>query len=107
MACYEASVRGSILIPFFPSPSRIQAPNLRALSKLDEAREKLEETNKEFDVVRKKAKVAKQNFERVKRERYDLFMKCFDHVSNTIDDIYKSLAQNQSAQVRRIDIIGI
>ena len=25
-------------------------------------------------------------------------MKCFDHVSNTIDEIYKSLAKNQSAQ---------
>ena len=30
--------------------------------------------------------------------RYDLFMRCFDHVSNTIDEIYKSLAKNQSAQ---------
>ena len=60
----------------------------------------MEETNKEFDTVRKKAKTAKQNFERIKQERYDHFMKCFDHVSNTIDDIYKSLAQNQSAQVK-------
>jgi len=30
--------------------------------------------------------------------RYDLFMKCFDHVSNNIDEIYKALARNQSAQ---------
>ena len=78
--------------------TRIQAPNMRAIQKLDEAREKLEETNKEFDNARKKAKTAKVNFERIKQERYDLFMKCFDHVSNTIDDIYKSLAKNQSAQ---------
>merc|ERR1711976_728842 len=73
-------------------------PNMRAMQKLDEAREKLEETNKEFDAARKKAKGAKMNFERCKQERYDLFMKCFDHVSNTIDEIYKQLAQNQSAQ---------
>lgn len=78
--------------------TRIQAPNMRAMQKLDEAREKLEETNKEFDMVRKKAKNAKQSFERLKQERYDLFMKCFEHVSNTIDEIYKSLAKNQSAQ---------
>jgi structural maintenance of chromosome 1 len=78
--------------------NRIQAPNMRAMQKLDEARGKLEETNKEFETVRKKAKQAKMNFERVKQERYDLFMKCFDHVSNTIDEIYKSLARNQSAQ---------
>ena len=35
---------------------------------------------------------------KIKQERYDLFMKCFDHVSNTIDEIYKCLAKNQSAQ---------
>ena len=43
---------------------------MRAMQKLDEARGKLEETNKEFETVRKKAKQAKMNFERVKQERY-------------------------------------
>ena len=74
------------------------------MQKLDEAREKLAEANKDFDNVRRKAKQAKMNFERVKQERYDLFMKCFEHVSNTIDGIYKNLARNQSAQV---DLMGI
>merc|ERR1719210_211499 len=78
--------------------TRIQAPNMRAMQKLDEAREKLEETNKEFDSARRKAKQAKMAFERAKQERHDLFMKCFDHVSNIIDDIYKALCRNQSAQ---------
>lgn len=78
--------------------TRIQAPNMRAMQKLDEAREKLEETNKEFDNARRKAKQAKMAFERAKQERHDLFMKCFDHVSNIIDDIYKALTRNQSAQ---------
>merc|ERR1719510_269131 len=77
---------------------RIQAPNMKAMQKLDEAREKLQEANKDFESVRKKAKAAKQNFERIKQERYDLFMACFEHVSNTIDGIYKQLARNQSAQ---------
>jgi len=77
---------------------KIQAPNMKAMQKLDEAREKLAEANKDFDLVRRKAKQAKQNFERVKQERYDLFMACFEHVSNTIDGIYKNLARNQSAQ---------
>jgi len=78
--------------------TRIQAPNMRAMQKLDEAREKLEETNKEFDSARRKAKQAKMAFERAKQERHDLFMKCFDYVSNGIDDIYKALCRNQSAQ---------
>merc|ERR1719242_2964777 len=77
---------------------RIQAPNMKAMQKLDEAREKLQEANKDFETVRKRAKAAKQNFERIKQERYELFMKCFEHVSNTIDGIYKQLARNQSAQ---------
>ena len=47
----------------------IYAPNMRAMQKLDEARGKLEETNKEFEAARKKAKQAKLNFERVKQER--------------------------------------
>merc|ERR1712048_513540 len=68
---------------------RIQAPNMKAMQKLDEAREKLQEVNKDFETVRKKAKTAKNNFERIKQERNDLFMACFEHVSNTIDGIYK------------------
>ncbi len=42
---------------------------MRAMQKLDDARSKLEETNKEFETVRRKAKQAKLNFERVKQER--------------------------------------
>merc|ERR1712073_182556 len=70
---------------------RIQAPNMKAMQKLDEAREKLQEANKDFETVRMRAKQAKNNFERIKQERYELFMKCFEHVSNTIDGIYKQL----------------
>ena len=71
---------------------------MKAMQKLDEAREKLAEANKDFETVRKRAKQAKTNFERIKQERCELFMKCFEHVSNTIDGIYKQLARNQSAQ---------
>jgi len=46
---------------------------MKAMQKLDEARGKLEETNKEFENIRKKAKQAKMNFERVKQERYSEF----------------------------------
>ncbi|KAK3931183.1 Structural maintenance of chromosomes protein 1A [Frankliniella fusca] len=77
---------------------RIQAPNMKAMQKLDLAREKLQETNEEFDTARKKAKKTKQSFEKVKKDRHDRFMDCFEHVSNEIDGIYKSLAKNQSAQ---------
>ena len=62
---------------------------MKAMQKLDLAREKLQETNSEFDNARKRAKKAKQAFERAKKERYDKFMAFFEHVSNEIDGIYK------------------
>ena len=90
----------------------------QAIEKFDLAREKLQETNEEFEKVRVQNKEAKLAFERVKKERFDLFMSCFEHVSNEIDAIYKvnyfvgylfllltfprfvfqSLAKNQTAQ---------
>lgn len=77
---------------------RIQAPNMKAIEKLDGVRERFQSTSEEFENARKRAKKAKQAFERTKKERNDKFMSCFDHVSNNIDEIYKSLAKNQSAQ---------
>ncbi|KAL3853466.1 hypothetical protein ACJMK2_017002 [Sinanodonta woodiana] len=77
---------------------RISAPNMKAMEKLDGVRERFQETSEEFENARKRAKKAKQAFEKVKKERYDRFMHCFDHVSNRIDEIYKALARNQSAQ---------
>lgn len=78
--------------------NKIQAPNLRAMQKLESAQSKLQSTNEEFQNLQKQNKKAKIAFERIKQQRYDRFTKCFDHVSNEIDAIYKSLAQNNSAQ---------
>ncbi|CAK9295634.1 unnamed protein product [Gordionus sp. m RMFG-2023] len=77
---------------------RISAPNMKALEKLDCVRERFQETSEEFETARKRAKRAKQNFLRVKKERFDRFAECFEHVSNRIDDIYKALSRNASAQ---------
>ncbi|RZC33774.1 structural maintenance of chromosomes protein 1A [Asbolus verrucosus] len=78
--------------------TKIQAPNMRAIQKLELAQGKLQSTNEEFENLRKQNKKAKAAFERIKQQRYERFTRCFDHVSNEIDNIYKSLAQNQSAQ---------
>lgn len=58
----------------------------------------MQSTNEEFESLRKQNKKAKQAFERIKQQRYERFSRCFDHVSNEIDNIYKCLAQNNSAQ---------
>ncbi|XP_068633739.1 structural maintenance of chromosomes protein 1A [Battus philenor] len=77
---------------------KIQAPNMRAMQKLDEMREKVSATNEAFMAARKRAYRAKLAFEKVKKERHDKFIDCFEHVANEIDTIYKALAMNQSAQ---------
>lgn len=77
---------------------RIQAPNMRAMEKLDGVKERLKETDTEFENARKRAKKAKLAFEKIKRERHRKFTACFDQVSNRIDEIYKALTNNASAQ---------
>ncbi|KAL4706076.1 hypothetical protein ACJJTC_001674 [Scirpophaga incertulas] len=77
---------------------KIQAPNMRAMQKLNEVREKVSATNEAFVAARKRAHKAKLAFEKVKKERHDKFIDCFEHVANEIDAIYKALAMNQSAQ---------
>ncbi|KAH1188014.1 hypothetical protein KIL84_012402 [Mauremys mutica] len=49
--------------------------------------------------ARKRAKKAKQAFEQIKKERFDRFNACFESVATNIDEIYKALSRNSSAQV--------
>ncbi|XP_053834074.1 structural maintenance of chromosomes protein 1B isoform X1 [Vidua macroura] len=74
------------------------APNLRAGEKLLIARDKFQESIDAFENSRKEARICKQEFEEVKKRRYDLFSQCFEHASIAIDRIYKKLCRNSSAQ---------
>ncbi|XP_049535618.1 structural maintenance of chromosomes protein 1A [Anopheles darlingi] len=77
---------------------KIQTPNMKAMQKLDRVTEKIQSTNEEFEVARKRAKKAKAAFEKIKNERCTLFTNCCNHISDAIDSIYKQLARNDSAQ---------
>ncbi|XP_059508357.1 structural maintenance of chromosomes protein 1B-like [Stegostoma tigrinum] len=77
---------------------RTAAPNLRAVEKLQNTWDKFQESLSAFETSRKKARICRQDFEFVKRRRYDLFNQCFEHVSVKIDQIYKMMCQNTSAQ---------
>ncbi|KAK5894612.1 hypothetical protein CesoFtcFv8_011286 [Champsocephalus esox] len=77
---------------------RISAPNMKAMEKLESVRDKFQETSDEFEAARKRAKKAKQAFEQIKKERYDRFNNCFESVATNIDEIYKALSRNSSAQ---------
>ncbi|VDP13090.1 unnamed protein product [Soboliphyme baturini] len=77
---------------------QVAAPNSKADELLEGARERLAETSEEFEQAKRKAKKAKLEFEKIKKERCDRFNKCFEHVAGHIDGIYKSLSRNTSAQ---------
>ncbi|NXA39975.1 SMC1B protein, partial [Eudromia elegans] len=74
------------------------APNLRAIEKLQIVRDKFQESIDAFETSRKEARIRKQEFEQVKKRRYELFSQCFEHASIAIDQIYKKLCRNSSAQ---------
>ncbi|XP_032272314.1 structural maintenance of chromosomes protein 1B isoform X1 [Phoca vitulina] len=74
------------------------APNLRALENLKMVRDRFQESTDAFEASRKEARMCRQEFEQVKKRRYDLFSRCFEHVSISIDQIYKKLCRNVSAQ---------
>uniref|UniRef100_A0A4W2HEX2 Structural maintenance of chromosomes 1B n=1 Tax=Bos indicus x Bos taurus TaxID=30522 RepID=A0A4W2HEX2_BOBOX len=75
------------------------APNLRAVENLKTVRDKFQESIDAFEASRKEARICRQEFEQVKKRRYDLFNQCFEHISVSIDQIYKKLCRNNSAQV--------
>ncbi|KAM8778575.1 structural maintenance of chromosomes protein 1B isoform 1-T1 [Rhynchonycteris naso] len=74
------------------------APNLRALENLKTVRDKFQESTDAFEASRKEARMCRQEFEQVKKRRYDIFSQCFEHISVSIDQIYKKLCRNNSAQ---------
>nr|XP_039266859.1 structural maintenance of chromosomes protein 1A-like isoform X1 [Styela clava] len=77
---------------------RISAPNMKAMTHLDEVKNRYTESKDQFDSIRRRAKKAKQDFEMVKRKRIEHFNQCFDYVATKIDEIYKNLSRNNSAQ---------
>ncbi|TMS05701.1 structural maintenance of chromosomes protein 1B isoform X2 [Larimichthys crocea] len=77
---------------------RTSAPNLKALEKMGEVKDKLQGVTEAFDVSTRAARKCSQEFEQVKSKRVHLFSRCFEHVSVVIDQIYKRLCRNSSAQ---------
>ncbi|CDW56074.1 structural maintenance of chromosomes protein [Trichuris trichiura] len=93
----------------------ISVMNVKATERLEGVRERFVETSEEFEAARRKAKAAKLAFEKVKKERCERFNRCFELVSEKIDEIYKvdypkqdfhlltsfsllTMSRNQSAQ---------
>lgn len=70
--------------------------NTRATERLDDAERRLREIDQDVEEGRVKSKKAKEAFEQVKRKRYELFSKAFNHISGQIDRIYKELTRTST-----------
>lgn len=70
--------------------------NTRATERLQDAKQRLTQIDREFENIRQQARSAKEKFERVKQQRYELFDKAFKHISGRIDKIYKELTRTKS-----------
>ncbi|XP_061865568.1 structural maintenance of chromosomes protein 1B [Colius striatus] len=77
---------------------QMAAPNQKAEGKLQMFRDKLQKSVDEFETSRRMASMCRQEFEQVKKKRYELFSQCFEHACVAIDQIYKKLSRNSSAQ---------
>nr|XP_057932163.1 structural maintenance of chromosomes protein 1B isoform X2 [Doryrhamphus excisus] len=73
-------------------------PNLKAVEKMRELKDKLQELKDAFNACTRIVRKCHREFEEVKVRRSQLFNKCFNHVSVAIDQIYKRICRNSSAQ---------
>ncbi|GAY40322.1 hypothetical protein CUMW_051040 [Citrus unshiu] len=72
------------------------APNLKALDQYEALLEKERTVTEEFEAARKEEKQAADAYNSVKQKRYGLFMEAFNHISSSIDRIYKQLTRSNT-----------
>lgn len=70
------------------------APNMRAMERVEAAKDRLASTDRDYEDARKRASKAKDAFSKVKERRFELFNKAFSHISEQIGPIYKDLTRD-------------
>uniref|UniRef100_A0A8C9WI70 Structural maintenance of chromosomes protein n=1 Tax=Scleropages formosus TaxID=113540 RepID=A0A8C9WI70_SCLFO len=94
-----SSLRGAACISSLETAlQRSSTPNFKALEKMREVKEIFQRAVDAFDTSTRVAKQRHHEFEQVKARRFRLFNQCFEHVAISIDQIYKDLCRNPSAQ---------
>uniref|UniRef100_A0A0N5A320 Structural maintenance of chromosomes protein n=1 Tax=Parastrongyloides trichosuri TaxID=131310 RepID=A0A0N5A320_PARTI len=78
--------------------SKLNAPNSKALERMEQVKEREAESTEECEQARKRSRKARDAFEKLKAERIKRFHTVFEPVSQKIDEIYKMLSGNESAQ---------
>ncbi|TDZ29704.1 Structural maintenance of chromosomes protein 1 [Colletotrichum spinosum] len=71
-------------------------PNMRAIERLESVESRLKNTEKEFEDSRAALKAARDAFNHVKAQRYELFNKAFTHIQEQISNVYKDLTRSEA-----------
>lgn len=71
-------------------------PNMRAVDHMNDVCARLDNLDKEADCAKERAKATCEEFEHLKEQRQERFSKCFNHVAETITDVYKQLTKSEN-----------
>jgi structural maintenance of chromosome 1 len=71
-------------------------PNMRAMERLEVVEARLQTTDLEFEDSKAAFKVARDAFDKVKAQRFDLFNKAFSHIQEQISQVYKDLTRSDA-----------
>jgi structural maintenance of chromosome 1 len=79
----------------------------RARHSLDDAESKLKETERDFNKSRTEAQKARDDFNRIKKKRCDLFNAAFTHISERIDKVYKELTKGKASPMGGVAYLSL
>lgn len=71
-------------------------PNMRAMERLESVETRLKLTDQEYEDSKAAAHTAKEAFNEVKQQRFDLFNKAFTHIQEQISHVYKDLTRSEA-----------
>ncbi|QEL62689.1 hypothetical protein CJJ09_004868 [Candidozyma auris] len=74
-------------------------PNAKALERLQEVDQKLKEFDREFSKAKHNVNRSTSKFNEVRDKRKELFMDAFNHISDRIDKVYKSLTSSTTSSL--------
>ncbi|KAK7020211.1 Structural maintenance of chromosomes protein 1 [Paramarasmius palmivorus] len=83
------------------------APNMKAIDRLEDVEAKLAETEKETEKARQDSKSAREKFQKIQKDRTDLFMKAYEHISSQIDQVYKDLTKGKAAPMGGVAYLSV
>jgi len=69
---------------------------MRAIERLESVEARLKSTEKDFEDSRAAAKAARDAFNAVKAQRFELFNKAFTHIKEQISHVYKDLTRSEA-----------